>query len=63
MSRTRIFFLVALAALLLAYAAYSSPGSYLWLMMTGRCRVDPIPAACHWDKIKHHGFAILTRRQ
>lgn len=62
MSRTRILLFVLLVILVAAYAAYTSPGSYLWLELTGRCRIDPVPAACHWNEITHHGFTILTRR-
>jgi hypothetical protein len=59
MSVTRIVFLVLLVALMAAYAVYSSPGSYAWMVVTGRCRQVPAPAICTSNGTRH-GFAWFT---
>ena len=53
MSHTRLFFTVALAALVAVYAAYTSPGSMLNAWVTGQCFVRDAPNVCHWHEKLH----------
>ena len=53
MSQTRLFFTVALAALVSVYAAYTSPGSMLHAWVTGRCFGQDAPNVCRWHEKIH----------
>ena len=53
MSQTRLFFAVALVALVAVYAAYSSPGSMLNAWITGRCFSKDAPNVCRWNEKIH----------
>ena len=60
MSPTRILAFTILALVVAGFAIYTSPGSYAYLLLTGRCRNDPVPAACH--VARPYGFLTVTRR-
>jgi len=39
--------LIVLALIGLALGIYSSPNSYFYVYLSGRCNHDPMPVACH----------------
>jgi hypothetical protein len=53
MSQTRVFFTVALIALVGVYAAYTSPGSRLNAWITGQCFSHDAPNVCRWHEKSH----------
>lgn len=53
MSQTRLFFAVALVALVGVYAAYTSPGSMMNAWITGRCFARDAPNVCRWHEEAH----------
>jgi hypothetical protein len=53
MSQTRLFFAVALIALVAVYAAYTSPGSMLNAWLTGQCFAKGAPNVCHLHEKLH----------
>ena len=53
MSHTRLFFAVALVALVCVYAAYTSPGSMLNAWVTGQCFAKTEPNVCLWHEKGH----------
>ena len=53
MSQTRLFFAVALVALVAVYAAYTSPGSMLNAWITGQCFGKDAPNVCRWNEKIH----------
>ena len=62
MSLTRIVFLVLLILVVGGYALYTSPGSYGWMVLTGRCRGTPHPAVCDRDAPRQ-GFMWFTPKR
>jgi hypothetical protein len=63
MSMTRMLFLVLLVLLVGAYAAYTSPGSRLWMVVTGRCGADHPPPECTLAGPHHGPFAWFTPKR
>lgn len=53
MSQTRLFFTVALVALVAVYAAHTSPGSMLNAWLTGQCFSANAPNLCRWHEKTH----------
>ena len=53
MSQTRLFFAVALVALVAVYAAHTSPGSMLNAWLTGQCFATAAPNVCRWHEKGH----------